>query len=440
MINIDTALKFNLLGAVARSHDAYHVKNKIIHLVMTCAYWGSLPDIFEHDNFILNKKISNKILIIKIINSWDVNICYEYISKDKNVVICTFSVGYIINNLNNKNKLEFLLEELFGSRNLYKKINFNNAHNDYHKRFRYNHGDVFFIFENLHWYNVKHLFNMMGISISGGSINKRHLLSVTQLNLFRFFLILKVNIDGMFYTTTNIYLNNSLYKTIQSREFFYSEDKNLIIYQLFFQTLEEFHGTLTELRILYNYINQRLRIELDKELNNEASSPGEQILNSPAATQHSSEEIISKYRDMESKLKSLCFDSFRFETFMFELWKSINYIRNDNDFDVTDLLISGITSNLQLTHKSEKVSNLIPYLDLLIAFYSSLYDRRQKLIYKNFDNYVNLVINQKLPSLKGSGYDISSLFENENTKETLVLSDRGALVALGAAAAFSAES
>lgn len=411
MINIDTALKFNLLGAAARSHDTYHVKNKIIHLVMTCAYWGSLPDILEQDN--LNSKILNKVLIIKIVNSWDEDICYEHQSENKNALIYIFSVGYIISNLNKENALEILLEDLFGSRNLPEKIIFDKGHKDYYNKNRYNHGNVFFIFENLHWYNVKHLFNMMGISISGGSINKRHLLSVTQLNLFKFFMILKINLLGMFNTTTNIYLNKALYKAIQSRDFFYSKDKNLITYDLFFQTLEEFHGTLTELYILYNYISQRLKIELNKELNNDVSSPGEQNLNSP----YSSEEIISKYRDMESKLKSLCLDCFKYETYMLELWKGINNINDNNDFNENDLLISGMTSNLELLQKSEKVSNLIPFLDLLIALYSSLYHRRQNLIYtKNYDNYINLIINQKLPSPKGSGYDVRNLFQSENTE------------------------
>jgi hypothetical protein len=145
-----------------------HVKNKIIHLVMTCTYCGSLPDLFAPGYF--NKEIVEKALLIKIVNSWDKDICYEFEQINDNTMIFTYSIGYIINNLGKKNNLLILLEQIFGSRNLSHKIILDKSNLLYYSKFKYNQGDVYFIFENLHWYNIKHLFNMMGINISGVAV------------------------------------------------------------------------------------------------------------------------------------------------------------------------------------------------------------------------------------------------------------------------------
>lgn len=410
MTTIDKALKFNLIGTMARSHDSYHVENNIIHLVMSSTYCGPLPNLFEQD--FLNLKFIHKALIIKIINSWDKDLYYGYEDINDKTVIFTCSVGYIISNLGKNNQLEILLEHLFGSRTLYRKIKLNKNHKDLNNKFSVYQGNVFFIFENLHWYNIKHIFNMMGISISGGSISKRHLLSVTQLNLIRFLSMLRFNIGDMFKTTTNISLKRNLYKAIQNREYNYGEDKNLIIYHLFFQILDELQGTITELLSIFYLIEHNLDIEL-KKLNSDvsSSSSGEQNLNSAA----SSEDVISEYKNMQSDIASVCDVCNKYRAYMLELWTKLNYLEYNYYFNENDLLISGITSNFEQSQESKDVSNLVPYLDLLIVLYSSMYKRRQNLILNsNYTKYINLLINQKLPYPKGGNFDISHKFNDEN--------------------------
>jgi hypothetical protein len=409
MSTMNTAVKFNLLGTMARSHDTYHVKNQIIHLVMTCTYCGSLGDLFDPDQ--INSNTTDKALLIKIVNSFDTDICDEFEEINDNTVMCTYSVGYITKNIGKHNKLLILLEQLYGSRNLPQKLIIDRSNLTFYKKDEFNQGNVFFIFENLHWFNIKHLFNMIGISISGGSINKRHLLSVTQLNLFKFFLMLKLDIKYMWRTTTNIYLKRNLYKTIQKGDVHNSENLNLIMYHLFFQSIEELHAILTELLIIIHYITYKGNLEIQKESNSDVSFSTfeEQYLNSPNFRNDETEE----YMDMLVKLGYLCKVYSNYRDYLLKLWEKINHLDYSCDFNENDLLVSGIISNKELAHKFEAVSILRPYLDLLIDLYSNLYKRRQNLILnKDYTNYVNLLVNQKLPSSWGNTYDISNFVEN----------------------------
>jgi hypothetical protein len=232
----------------------------------------------------------------------------------------------------------------------------------------------------------------------------------------------------MWKTTTNIYLKRNLYKTIQKGDIINSENKNLIMYHLFFQSLEELHGTTTELLIIMYYITYKREISLaakaarqgattKKELKSDVFFSSSDVQNS-AQPLTDNDNNTNEFTDMLSRLGFLCEVYTKYRDYMLKLWEKINNLDYNYDFDENDLLVSGIISNKELAYKFNNVSNLNLYLDLLLDLYSNLYKRRQNLILNNdYTNYVSLIINQKLPSPKGYTYDISYLFKNKDIFE-----------------------
>jgi hypothetical protein len=79
---------------MARSLDSYHIKNNIIHLIVSGIYCDALPPLsdFSHKVF----KSGDKVLIIHIVNSWDITLCTEHQELTNNIVLYTYSIGYII--------------------------------------------------------------------------------------------------------------------------------------------------------------------------------------------------------------------------------------------------------------------------------------------------------------------------------------------------------
>ena len=59
-------------------------------------------------------------------------------------------------------------------------------------------GNVLLAFENINWTNLQLLFKYNKIVISGGSNNKRHLLSTIDYSLTRFILILGYSLNDVF--------------------------------------------------------------------------------------------------------------------------------------------------------------------------------------------------------------------------------------------------
>ena len=80
------------------------------------------------------------------------------------------------------------------------KIEFNNINDlnvlNFFLKDNMNNYNIIFIFEGLIWSNILFLFNLLGITIYGGSNTRRHLLSTVQLSLVKFLeLITNFNID-----------------------------------------------------------------------------------------------------------------------------------------------------------------------------------------------------------------------------------------------------
>lgn len=444
---LDKSMKFNLLGTMSRSYDTFHIENQIIHLVMTCTYWGNLDNRFIDSN--LNTKNLKKILFIKIIDSLDTDICYEFETINDNTQICTYSVGYILNNIGAAeadNKLLLLLVNIFGNKIVDRKPtlsnpNFNNLYNcDYPQ------GNVYFIFENLHWFNVKHIFNMMGITISGGTISNRHLLSITQLNLMRMLFILNFGLSAMWQANKNNYLKRNLYNTIK-RGYTRSGSAvhpNVILYHLFFQSLEELHSSNTELLILIQFILYYKKIELKASkatqsqevltsCSNAAASEATNVASnfitscSKAAaseatslaqlqylkSSNSGEDINQEYLEILKIMMYLHQVYSNYIVFLDHLWDKFEFIGYDYNFEVDNLFEHGRILDTEEAYRFESISNLNSYSNFLIDLYTNLFNRRKNLVLNNdYTKYVNSIFDQKLPSSKGNNYDLSAILDN----------------------------
>ena len=88
-----------------------------------------------------------------------------------------------------------LIEKCITNKIEFKNINDLNVLNFFLKD-NMNNYNIIFIFEGLIWSNILFLFNLLGITIYGGSNTRRHLLSTVQLSLVKFLeLITNFNID-----------------------------------------------------------------------------------------------------------------------------------------------------------------------------------------------------------------------------------------------------
>lgn len=299
---------------------------------------------------------------------------------------------------------------LFGSRYHYRKSALQKDSMPYYNLSKYKQGDVFFIFENLHLYNIKHILNKMNINISGGSLTQRHLWSFTQVNLFKILTLLKFTFDDMLKLTEKSKFRKNLYREIQYKIQSYSDK---LIRELVFQTIEELLGTSTELAILLKF----LEIEI-KNLNNQASSSNGPLtttrlspsttLNPPKNSIESIEDKIKQYQIMESDLNSINIIYVKYIYYIGEYWESLVAKNKAYKSDLRDSEPTSYFAAEQMVSFEFE-----PFLKLLISLYSCLYERRQNLIFNNnYYNYIKLIIDQKLPSAQGPGFDVRKIFES----------------------------
>lgn len=153
----------------------------------------------KNTNFFFNSKF-----IVIHLCSWDDNLEGNLLLNLNNFKYIKFNIFRFIkiflNNENNKNINELfmfkhLIEKCITNKIEFKNINDLNVLNFFLKD-NMNNYNIIFIFEGLIWSNILFLFNLLGITIYGGSNTRRHLLSTVQLSLVKFLeLITNFNID-----------------------------------------------------------------------------------------------------------------------------------------------------------------------------------------------------------------------------------------------------
>ena len=185
--------RFYLLGCFTRSSDSYHKSVSLLHLVASTFYttklnWGDIISKYYGRDDVIIVKVSR-------------NIKTPYLDIDKNIFSTNlyYLFGYILNSSNVEFDANNLIDILFKNRNAEDQRLFID-------RF-YKLG--LFIFEDITWEDLRLLYRSRRIQISGGTQNRRHLISTLQYRLVKHLIELNYNTDDIF-NSKNILKNIKL--------------------------------------------------------------------------------------------------------------------------------------------------------------------------------------------------------------------------------------
>lgn len=196
---------FYLLATFNRSFDEYHVSNKRIHLVSSVFQTDYFDISTYFKNIGKNPNISTKIIIrVVSLNSNlektgpALNIIEHKEYKTIEVqVTFTHLISMVKNDYSTKT-FDSVILELVGDTSLTMK----------NKETNHILNNTLFVFENSDWFTVQLLFKMVNISISGGSITKRHLISTSNYNLIWFLMFFKYNLFNIYTSFSKKYDKN----------------------------------------------------------------------------------------------------------------------------------------------------------------------------------------------------------------------------------------
>lgn len=191
---------FYLFANFARSFDKFHVNNETNHLVSSIFYTEDL----KADNIKNLTLDKDKILNVIYIGDFDINHLNIHKTQD-NINIFLIPNIYLMKeflNSNDKNNLNQTLLNTLRDKNMFKEIIelLLDDYNQLDKIKNINLNQYIFIFENLNWFTVQLLFKNWNITLSGGTLNKRHIVSTTQFNLIKFLISLDFK-DKDFYNS-----------------------------------------------------------------------------------------------------------------------------------------------------------------------------------------------------------------------------------------------
>ena len=159
------------------------------------------------------------IAIFKVVK----DIKYSYFKQDENIFYISsyLFLGFLLDNKSSDFITENLLDKIF-------KGNLGASASEYLDRF---YKISFFIFENLSWSDLQIFHRRRLVQISGGSINRRHLLSTLQYWLSKHLIDLNYTVDAIYNSTKvlkNIVYDKSVYDW-QSLQYDYIK---IIVYTL----------------------------------------------------------------------------------------------------------------------------------------------------------------------------------------------------------------
>lgn len=198
MENQKSNSKFYLLGCFAPSYDRYHQQTQLMHLVGSVFYTTKL----NWDDVISKYYRLDNVAIFKVVK----DIKYCYFKPDQNIFyISSYQFfGFLLDNKSSDFITGNLLDQIFKgnhgvSASKYLDIFFRNS---------------FFIFEGLSWNDLQIFYRRRLIQISGGSTNRRHLLSTLQYRLSKHLMDLNYSVDDVYNSTKvlkNIVYDKSVY-------------------------------------------------------------------------------------------------------------------------------------------------------------------------------------------------------------------------------------
>lgn len=222
---------FYLIANFARSFDKFHIHNNTNHLVSSIFYTEDL----KADNLKNLTLDKDKILNVIYIDNLDINHLNIYKTQD-NINIFLIPNIYLMKeflNSNDKNNINQTLLNTLRDKNMFKEIIelLLDDYNQLDKIKNINLNQYIFIFKNLNWFTLQLIFKNWNITLSGGTLNKRHIVSTTQFNLIKFLISLDFK-DKDFFNSFKYGTKN--YESIKEISFkgeslILHMDKNLIL-------------------------------------------------------------------------------------------------------------------------------------------------------------------------------------------------------------------
>ena len=163
-------------------HKYSHVREKLENLPLEKD--RNLNIIYIKDSDINNLSLTKPRDHINIIEIPKIYLLKEILNSDENNEIDP----KLLNKLRGQKVFKEIIDSLLSDYQNFDKIK------------NINLNQYFFIFENLNWFTVQLIFKNLNIVLSGGTLNKRHIVSTTQFNLIKFLISLDFK-DKDFYNS-----------------------------------------------------------------------------------------------------------------------------------------------------------------------------------------------------------------------------------------------
>lgn len=373
-------VNYYLIASIARSFDESQSKNFMPHLIMSVFY-------SQFDVSISNLEHRNvkSFMVIRILDSLD-EVCTKNTLTENNrdIVEYNFSLGYLIT-LEGIKEFKFFIQSIIGShisqsKKAAREPSLGNPYlsipiDKYILKNKLI--NVLFNFENLQWFNVKHLFNLINVRVSGGSITRRHFLSTTEFNLISSLLSLGLKHKDIYQNI--LYINNhkdmiSHLKSEGSKDYYGS-------YRwLTLTLLNELDDSIKEIFLLKAF--------LDREIFN---------LN----TQKSKIEV--EIKNLELSAAAANPNNERYKGILGENVKSLNNIINKiNVFESNKSVLNSLFESMKKDFSLVEQCSLS--FDTVYSLYMYIFNRRQtlkKVSQNNLYFYIN-----KLIDLQPKGLDL----------------------------------
>ena len=220
---------FYLIANFARSFDKFHIHNNTNHLVSSIFYTEDL----KADNLKNLTLDKDKILNVIYIDNLDINHLNIYKTQD-NINIFLIPNIYLMKeflNSNDKNNINQTLLNTLRDKNMFKEI-IELLLADYNQLDKINNinlNQYIFIFKNLNWFTLQLIFKNWNITLSGGTLNKRHIVSTTNFNLIKFLISLDFKDKDIYNSFSHFYKYESSKEINLNKNQILNMDKALML-------------------------------------------------------------------------------------------------------------------------------------------------------------------------------------------------------------------
>ena len=220
---------FYLIANFARSFDIFHYNSNKPHLVSSIFYTEELNR-EKLENLPLEKDRNLNIIYIK---DSDINNLSLTKPRDHINIIEIPKIYLLKEILNSDENNEIdpkLLNKLRGQK-VFKEIidSLLSDYQNFDKIKNINLNQYFFIFENLNWFTVQLIFKNLNIVLSGGTLNKRHIVSTTNFNLIKFLISLDFKDKDIYNSFSHFYKYESSKEINLNKNQILNMDKALML-------------------------------------------------------------------------------------------------------------------------------------------------------------------------------------------------------------------